>query len=336
VQTIIYKSNGWFTDTTDFRASLIFLNYEIDPERFKDQINEKNAENFIHRKGLINFSTEIFIPNSNRALVWKIFLDYDSEGIYDNICIQTSLKISTSNVVQNQSDLKSISVLTTTRKINEIYKTIFDVNTSLPILSCFIIMILVNLTFLFIIYFIIKFLILIYATISSIMNLIIKIFILIYDTISSIINLIIIRIFSIRSLFNPKIISLNYDIFLSYSDSDRRKAYKICERFRNYGLTVCIDEFGIDSYSNFQNKYDCINKSRIFISLISNNYINADNCIREFRLCCELNKRKILVMLTNIQLENSRIGMQAAGLERCKLYEDIGKFNELIQIIRGN
>jgi hypothetical protein len=41
-------------------------------------------------------------------------------------------------------------------------------------------------------------------------------------------------------------------------------------------------------------------------------------------------------MLTNIQLENSRIGMQAAGLERCKLYEDIGKFNELIQIIRGN
>ena len=140
VQTLIFTSKGFFWDEKYFRASLVFLNYDIEPKKVEETI--KTDQNLNPRKGLINFSIEISVPKSNRTLTWRFSLDYDHEGVYDNICLNTSLKIST--VVPSQSDsITSISELANVRQNDEIQKTIFNINTSLPILSLFVIIALI-------------------------------------------------------------------------------------------------------------------------------------------------------------------------------------------------
>src|SRR5437588_3538970 len=81
------------------------------------------------------------------------------------------------------------------------------------------------------------------------------------------------------------------DIFISYSSKDKEKADQLSELLGSAGLSVWIDQSGLDVATSWSASIvDAINGCSAFIVLLSPNSIESHNVIKEVSLASE--KRK--------------------------------------------
>lgn len=97
------------------------------------------------------------------------------------------------------------------------------------------------------------------------------------------------------------------DIFISYSSRDRQQAKQLAGLLTASGLTVWIDQSGIDFATSWSGEIvDAIENCAAFLVLMSSNSVLSQNVIKEVFLAAEFQK-KILpkrdcgcVSLTNL------------------------------------
>ena len=93
------------------------------------------------------------------------------------------------------------------------------------------------------------------------------------------------------------------DIFISYSSKDRDQALQLIELLSSAGLSVWIDQSGIDIATSWSKEIvQAIDACKAFIVLLSPNSILSKNVVREVALAFEKNKKILLLDLEPVVL----------------------------------
>ena len=93
----------------------------------------------------------------------------------------------------------------------------------------------------------------------------------------------------------------NY-IFISYSHMDYERVFPIIEKLQNEGFNVWYDD-GIDPGTEWdENIASHVEACGYFFAMISNNYLNSDNCKDELNYARDLNKNRLLIYLEECTL----------------------------------
>lgn len=91
-------------------------------------------------------------------------------------------------------------------------------------------------------------------------------------------------------------------IFISYSHKDRDKVMRVLDTMQHDGYRIWFDA-GIDPGTEWdQSIANHIEKSGYFIAFISSNYISSDNCKDEINYARDLNIKRVLVYLEQVDL----------------------------------
>ena len=82
-----------------------------------------------------------------------------------------------------------------------------------------------------------------------------------------------------------------------------------------------------------------ISKSDCLICIITKNFLKSELCCKEYKTAYMLKKKLFIVMFEKIDLENSSIGLETIGIQRCNLYKstngpDFTKYKEFRDLIR--
>ncbi len=106
------------------------------------------------------------------------------------------------------------------------------------------------------------------------------------------------------------------DIFISYSSKDREQADQLSELLRSAGLSVWIDQQGIDVATNWSREIvQAINDCKAFVVLLSPSSLGSHNVIKEVSLASEKRKRILPLDLEPVTL-NADFEYALAGLQR--------------------
>ncbi len=109
------------------------------------------------------------------------------------------------------------------------------------------------------------------------------------------------------------------DIFISYSSKDREKAEQLTELLASAGLSVWIDQSGLDVSTSWSAEIvDAINNCHAFIVLLSPNSIESHNVIKEVSLASEKRKKILPLDLEPITLPRE-LEYQLAGIHRAPM-----------------
>lgn len=91
-------------------------------------------------------------------------------------------------------------------------------------------------------------------------------------------------------------------IFISYSHKDQAEVFSILSTMIRHGFRVWFDE-GIDPGTEWdENIAEHIQKSSYFVSFISENYLQSNNCKDELNFARDLEKPRLLVYLNDVNL----------------------------------
>jgi TolB-like protein len=106
------------------------------------------------------------------------------------------------------------------------------------------------------------------------------------------------------------------DIFISYSNFDKEKAVKLCQKLRDDGFSVWIDESNISAATQWSSEIvRAIEECKVFIILLSAHSFGSHNVIKELSLASESKKHIIPVELEQVELTNE-VKYQLAGIQR--------------------
>jgi adenylate cyclase len=106
------------------------------------------------------------------------------------------------------------------------------------------------------------------------------------------------------------------DIFISYSNFDKEKAQKLCQRLRESGFSVWIDESNISAATQWSSEIvRAIEECKVFLILLSPHSFGSHNVIKELSLASEEKKHIIPVELEPIELTHE-VKYQLAGIQR--------------------
>ncbi len=109
------------------------------------------------------------------------------------------------------------------------------------------------------------------------------------------------------------------DIFISYSSKDREKAEQLTELLASAGLSVWIDQSGLDVSTSWSAEIvDAINNCHAFIVLLSTNSVESHNVIKEVSLASEKRKKILPLDLEPITLPRE-LEYQLAGIHRAPM-----------------
>lgn len=109
------------------------------------------------------------------------------------------------------------------------------------------------------------------------------------------------------------------DVFISYSSKDKEKADQLSELLGSAGLSVWIDQSGLDIASSWSAEIvDAISACSAFIVLLSSNSIESHNVIKEVSLASEKRKKILPLDLEPITLPRE-LEYQLAGLHRAPM-----------------
>lgn len=119
------------------------------------------------------------------------------------------------------------------------------------------------------------------------------------------------------------------DIFISYSRKDSKQALSLAERLRSAGISVWIDQHGLEAATSWSKEIvEAIESAKVFIILLSGSSLASKNVVKELSIASE-SERSILP----IELEPTSIPAefkyQLAGLQRAQ-YSD---FEALIRAL---
>lgn len=116
-------------------------------------------------------------------------------------------------------------------------------------------------------------------------------------------------------------------IFMSYSHKDMDEAKDIIAHLQSAGFRVWYDE-GIDPGTEWdENIAKHVESCGYFITLMSNNYLESDNCKDELYFARELNKPRLLIYLEDVMLP-AGMKMRLGRLQAIYKYAGIEQFYE--------
>jgi TolB-like protein len=106
------------------------------------------------------------------------------------------------------------------------------------------------------------------------------------------------------------------DIFISYSSKDKEKADQLSVLLASAGLSVWIDQSGIDVASSWSGEIvDAIESCKAFVVLLSPNSILSNNVIKEVSLAAEQKKKILPLDLEPVELPRD-LKYHLAGIQR--------------------
>src|SRR5580692_4134604 len=109
------------------------------------------------------------------------------------------------------------------------------------------------------------------------------------------------------------------DIFISYSSKDKEKADQLSELLASAGLSVWIDQIGLDVASSWSSEIvEAINNCKAFIVLLSPSSLESHNVIKEVSLASEKRKKILPLDLEPVQLTKD-FEYQLAGIQRAPM-----------------
>ncbi len=109
------------------------------------------------------------------------------------------------------------------------------------------------------------------------------------------------------------------DIFISYSSKDREQADLLTELLASAGLSVWIDQSGIEAASSWSEEIvNALDGCKAFIVMLSPNSIESKNVVREVALAFEKNKKILPLDLEPVSLPAS-MQYHLAGLQRTSM-----------------
>src|SRR3954470_2573464 len=109
------------------------------------------------------------------------------------------------------------------------------------------------------------------------------------------------------------------DIFISYSSKDREQAQLLTELLASAGLSVWIDQAGIDVATSWSKEIvDAIDKCKALVVLLSPSSIASINVVKEISLAAERHKKILPLDLEPVTLPNE-IAYHLTGLQRTSM-----------------
>ncbi|MFI5264866.1 MAG: TIR domain-containing protein, partial [Candidatus Kapaibacterium sp.] len=109
------------------------------------------------------------------------------------------------------------------------------------------------------------------------------------------------------------------DIFISYSSLDKEKADQLSELLASAGLSVWIDQSGIDVATSWSGEIvDAIEGCKAFVILLSPNSVESKNVIKEVALAAERNKKILPLDLEPVALPRD-LAYHLAGIQRAPM-----------------
>ena len=109
------------------------------------------------------------------------------------------------------------------------------------------------------------------------------------------------------------------DIFISYSSKDRQQAEQLTELLASAGLSVWIDNQGIEVSNSWSKEIvAAINDCKAFVVLLSPNSLESHNVIKEVSLASEKRKKILPLELEPITLTDD-FEYQLAGIHRTSM-----------------
>ncbi len=118
------------------------------------------------------------------------------------------------------------------------------------------------------------------------------------------------------------------DIFISYSSKDKEKADQLTELLVSAGLSVWIDQSGIDAATSWSEEIvDAIDSCKAFIVMLSPNSIESHNVVKEVSLASEKRKKILPLDLEPVEIPKN-LQYALAGIQRTSIkieHEHTGK-----------
>ena len=109
------------------------------------------------------------------------------------------------------------------------------------------------------------------------------------------------------------------DIFISYSSKDKEKADQLTELLASAGLSVWIDQSGIEVATSWSKEIvQAIDGCKAFVVLLSPNSIASKNVIKELSLAAERNKKILPLDLEPVALPDD-LAYHLAGIQRAPM-----------------
>jgi adenylate cyclase len=109
------------------------------------------------------------------------------------------------------------------------------------------------------------------------------------------------------------------DIFISYSSKDRDQAQMLTEMLASAGLSVWIDQAGIEAATSWSEEIvNALDGCKAFIVMLSPSSIESKNVVREVALAFEKNKKILPLDLEPVSLPAS-MQYHLAGLQRTSM-----------------
>lgn len=120
-------------------------------------------------------------------------------------------------------------------------------------------------------------------------------------------------------------------IFISYSHKDSDIVLQVIKELKNSSYRIWYDD-GIDPGTEWdKNIAEHVEKCGYFIAFISNNYINSSNCKDELNFARDLEKKRFLVYIEEVDLP-SEMKMRLSRIQNVHKYKydnDIDFYNKL-------
>jgi len=110
------------------------------------------------------------------------------------------------------------------------------------------------------------------------------------------------------------------EVFISYGSADRERIQDLVSRLRQAGVTVWIDEAGIEGAAMWSEEIvGAINHCKVLILAISPNSTKSKNVVRELALASEEEKTILPVFIESTEIPES-MKYQLAGIQRVEYF----------------
>ena len=109
---------------------------------------------------------------------------------------------------------------------------------------------------------------------------------------------------------------MSAEVFISYAAKDRTRVLDLVDRLRTAGVSVWIDQMGIEGATMWsQEIVAAIRSCKVLILAISENSAGSENVVKEVALASEGRKRILPVYIKQAEIPES-MAYQLAGIQR--------------------
>ena len=114
---------------------------------------------------------------------------------------------------------------------------------------------------------------------------------------------------------------MSAEVFISYAAKDRTRVLDLVDRLRTAGVSVWIDQMGIEGATMWsQEIVAAIRSCKVLILAISENSAGSENVVKEVALASEGRKRILPVYIEQAEIPES-MAYQLAGIQRIEFFE---------------